>query len=841
MTSSPPARRDRDEGEVIDLWDRRRARLPRLLASTALFGRSDDVLKTMALLADESVRLVTLTGRAGVGKTRLAVEVGWTFAAEGRVAVSFVPLAAVPGPELIFAEIASRLGLDGLGDGQPAAIGRRLAGSGQLLVLDNFEHVTAAAGGLEELLEAGDDVQVLVTSQLPLRLRFEHLVRVDPLPVPEPTVTDPMSLADQPSVALYCDRARAVDDKFRLTAHNSADVAELCRQLEGLPLSIELAAARAATLSAADVTARIPASRLDVLRAVRADVPVRQYDLRSAIGWTCQLLSAEELDLLLSLAVVGSSFDVDDVEAMSADDTAPTMDALSLLVDAHLIEPVGSNPARFDMRPSVRDFALEKLDAAGLLPAAQDGWIRWLARRARSAALGLTGADSAVWWQWIDHAQLCLLQALSLCIERARTADALELLAALAPHWDTGSYIEYQHLMDDVIEQAESREMNASGLAEALLWSALLRLRVLKSDGQEHALRQLRRGSQLADQLRDDRLRFMGLSIEMQTAPMTGRMDRCFDAGHEGLELARRLGAEEWIARFEVRLGMTYYAIGDLDNAVDFGMAGLHRARALADGQTVLIAALLLLPLVQDRPDLAAPLPRPAELLVLCRMAGRPALEVVILCMLAVEAVRDDRIATAADYCSQAFAISPGGEFTFSSGYCLVATLLVAAANGDGELVMTIHGRLRDVEPILTTAMHTDYAQAYQAGVDRIRRTLDSTVCDAAVQHGASTSWGATLTLARTYVRDSQSPESGPLTVPTVASNNALTDRQLEVVMLLSEGLTNKEIGARLGITSKTVMHHTCAIYTRLGVRGRSEAVAWAARAGVLERQASAP
>ncbi len=350
------------------LNEQSRRGLRRSVRSAPLIGREAELAVVLRLVADPSVRLVSIVGRGGVGKTRLALEVAWTLDAGQPGSVAVVSLASVPAPQLVAAEIADQLQII-IPPGQSAvdAIARRLQGAPRTtLVLDNFEHLLAGAGVLTELLDACDQVQLIVTSQAPLRLRPERVVPLPPLPVPAEDIADLGEAAAQPAVALYCDRAKAASDPFRLERANAAAVILLCRELEGLPLAIELAAARAASLPAAALLARLPARRLDILRAPRPYSPARHHNIRAAIGWTYNLLPAAERDLLRRLSVVGAAFEIEDAEGLAATEPADVLDALSSLVDVHLLAPVSTDGhIRFELPPSVRDFASEQLKASG--------------------------------------------------------------------------------------------------------------------------------------------------------------------------------------------------------------------------------------------------------------------------------------------------------------------------------------------------------------------------------------------------------------------------------------------------------------------------------------------
>lgn len=253
------------DGYPSALNEQSRRGLRRSVRSAPLIGREAELAAVLRLVADPSVRLVSLVGRGGVGKTRLALEVAWTLDAGRPGSVGVVSLASVPAAGLVAAEIADQLQITILpGLSAVDAVARRLQGAARTaLVLDNFEHLLAGAGVLTDLLDACDQLQLIVTSQAPLRLRPERVVPLSPLPVPAEGIADLCEVAAQPAVALYCDRAKAASDRFRLELANAAAVVSLCRELEGLPLAIELAAARAASLPAAEILARLPGRRLD--------------------------------------------------------------------------------------------------------------------------------------------------------------------------------------------------------------------------------------------------------------------------------------------------------------------------------------------------------------------------------------------------------------------------------------------------------------------------------------------------------------------------------------------------------------------------------------------------
>jgi predicted ATPase/DNA-binding XRE family transcriptional regulator len=345
-----------------------RLKLP--VPPTPLLGRGPFSASVAATLQRADVRLVTLIGPPGVGKTRVALQVAHELEATLRDGALFIALAPISDPELVFGVIVQALGLPELAHQSfLEQLTAALHASERLLVLDNFEQVLAAAPALSALLGAAPALKLLVTSRAGLHLSGEHQVRVPPLALPDPHDLPPLDvLAQVPAVALFVQRAQAAAPDFALHATNAAAVAAVCQRLDGLPLALELAAARSVLFTPQALLAHLD-SPLAVLTGGPRDLPAHQQTLRSTIGWSYDLLQPREQLLFARLGVFGGSFTSDAVTAMctGADDGAlDVLDGLALLLDQSLIqhELSASGEVRLRMLETVREYALEQLTQA---------------------------------------------------------------------------------------------------------------------------------------------------------------------------------------------------------------------------------------------------------------------------------------------------------------------------------------------------------------------------------------------------------------------------------------------------------------------------------------------
>jgi predicted ATPase/DNA-binding XRE family transcriptional regulator len=363
--------------------------LPESVAS--FVGREQELADIVRLLT--SGRILTLTGTAGTGKTRLALQAASALAAAFPDGVWFVDLAPLHDPTALPSAVAQVLGVQEIPDTPlRESVLRVVRHKRMLLVLDNYEHLLAAAEFADALLRAGPGPTVLVTSRAPLRIPGEREYGVPPLPLPPATPASLGEVADNPAVALFVQRAQAVQADFRLTAENAAAVAAVCIRLDGLPLAIELAAARVKVLPPAALLARME-RRLPLLVGGARTLPQRQQTLRDTIQWSWDLLPPPEQVLFRRLAVFAGGFTLKAAEAVcSPDGELDVLEGLAALVDQSLVQHgERAGEARFSLLATLREFALEQLDAAGEGEAL---------RRAHADYYStLAEAADAAWWR----------------------------------------------------------------------------------------------------------------------------------------------------------------------------------------------------------------------------------------------------------------------------------------------------------------------------------------------------------------------------------------------------------------------------------------------------------
>jgi len=569
----------------------RRATLPS--ARTSFLGREEEVAVLADLLLRPGVRLVTLTGAPGIGKTRLALETARMVADGFRDGAAFVDLSTVLDAALVTPAIAQRLGIRDI-PGQDLLDTLRTALTDQhlLLVLDNFEQVIAASHDVAGLLDACARLTVLVTSRAPLHVAGEHEFPVPPIALPpDRTRQRPDDLMDVPAVALFIERARAVRPDFTLTQGNAAAVADLCLRLDGLPLAIELAAARVKLLTPSVILQRL-LSNLDLLARKAPDVPPRHQTLREAIRWSHDLLGPAAQEMFRRLAVFHGGGTLDAVETVAGGDAGTernVLDPLASLVDNSLLlhDPQPDGESRFRMLDTIREFAGEQLEVSGEREDLRSRHAQYYGALAETAEPALTGPDQAMWLERLEREQDNFRAILAYAAESGRSEAGLALAATLGRFWERHGYsAEALSWLSQFVDRA-------AGAPPVLRAKALnVAGNLARSRGEYGAaIERYEQALALRREAQDPRGIAIALNNLGVAAKDQGDYPRAREFLEESLAIKREQGEQRGIAVTLNNLGLTAKAQGDFTMAARYFDESFDLFRDLEDswGQALIV------------------------------------------------------------------------------------------------------------------------------------------------------------------------------------------------------------------------------------------------------------
>jgi predicted ATPase len=410
---------------------------------TALIGRDREMQNVSSLLMTQGVRLVSLVGPGGIGKTRLAIEVAHSLTDRFNDGVHFAPLALVVDPQMVPAAIAHAMGIpEEDRRSLKEVLTARLATAEALLVLDNFEQIVDAAPVVSDLLAAAPLLKVLVTSRAVLRLRGEFEFPVQPLSLPR-RGTDVAGATESAAVQLFLERAMSANPNLELDEASTAAIVEICRRLDGLPLAIELAAARVRILAPQQLLERL-SSRFEVLTGGYRDLPARQQTLRSAIDWSYELLDEDERTLFARLSVFVGGRSLDAVEHVcDPDHDIDVLTVATSLVDKSLLRQVESRDGepRFTMLETLHEYALEQLRAGGEERRLRSLHAEYFLELAEGAKAELRGPNQAKWLQALHTDHDNLHAALAWSAEQEDANAFLRLVYAMWNYWTVRAYL----------------------------------------------------------------------------------------------------------------------------------------------------------------------------------------------------------------------------------------------------------------------------------------------------------------------------------------------------------------------------------------------------------------
>ena len=559
-------------------------RAPRLpVPPTPLVGRSADIAALCSLLHQPDIRLATVVGPGGIGKTRLVLEVASTLHAEFD-GVWFVDLAPVANPLLVPAALAAELGIIGEGS-RPVldVIAERLTGCRSLLVLDNFEQVLSAADDVAHLLAESPGLRVLVTSRSLLQVRGERAFPLTPLDTP-PAEARLVEAAASPAVQLFLARAQDVRPDFALTAENAPAVAAVVRRLDGIPLAIELAAARVQLLTPAMLLRRLD-RRLD-LQASDRDIPERQRTLRATVDWSHSLLGPAERALFAQLGVFAGGWTIEAAEAVgTGGGEMDVMETLSALV-GHSLVTVDQRPEaepRLRMLETIRDYARERLVERGEYDKTMRRLAAYLRDFSPRAAAGLAGVESRLWIERVDAELDNLRAALAWAVGSDEAELAIRIAAPLSRYWWSRSLLAPMLDLAEQTADLPSVDRLAPDAVALLLWCrGVIRIALGRVAEAQPFLQRL---VEEARALQDDWLLAHGLTGLALTLPYETAAADMRGMLHEALDIFRRLGDEWGVAFVLSPLGQVAVRDGDPAAASDLHRQALTIADRIDDDQ----------------------------------------------------------------------------------------------------------------------------------------------------------------------------------------------------------------------------------------------------------------
>ena len=561
--------RDRFSEKQVKPVETHPANIP--VQRTGLVGREKEVAAAKELLLRQDVRLLTVTGPGGIGKTRLALEVTKDLRETFAGGIYFVALSALRDPALFASVIVQTLGIREAGGQSPLEILKRNFQDSQrapaLLLLDNFEHLMQAAPAVAELLTLGPNLKILVTSRAALHIYGEHEFPVPPLALPDsqsrPSVE---ALSRYPAVALFVQRAVAARPDFELNGQNASAVIEICTRLDGLPLAIELAAARVKVLSPASMRTRL-ASRLQLLTGGARDLPQRQQTLRAAIDWSYDLLSGAEQKLFRRLSVFVGGCTLEGVEAVcntKGDLDLDLLDGIASMVDKSLMQQAAhaNGESRFAMLETIREYAREKLEASGEEASTKRAHAAYCLVLAEEAA-----AEQNVGTDWRERFTLEHDNFRAGLESLTETGDAdwgLRLGTALFRFWETGEYLTEGRDSLGKLLNIPGAAAPTKARARALFAAGVL----ASEQGDYSAANALMRESlDIARQLGDKQGVAVSLNALAVVARDNGELAEAHALFQESLGVWRELGDLKAIARALSNLANVLKLQGEYDHA----------------------------------------------------------------------------------------------------------------------------------------------------------------------------------------------------------------------------------------------------------------------------------
>jgi len=849
------------------------------LQPTPFIGREKEVNVVQQLLLRESSRLVTLTGPGGIGKTRLALQIAAELSEHFTDGTWFVSLAPISDPDLVIPTITQTLGLREVRDQSPLEhLKSSLHEKKTLLLLDNFEQVVSAALSVADLLAVCPRLKVLVTSREGLHVRAEREFPVPALALPDAKcLPDLAALSQYEAVALFIERAQAVKPEFQVTNTNAPAVAEICIRLDGLPLAIELAAARIRLFPPQALLTRL-GQRLPLLTSSTRDVPTRQQTLCKTIQWSYDLLTVQEQRLFrrLSVFVGGCTWQaIEAVAADLADETMSVLDSVTSLIDKNLLQHSAQEgeDIRLTMLETIREFGLEVLAKSGEMEATRQAHAAYYLRLAEATEPELRGPQQDAWFDQLEREHDNLHAALNCLLERGVARESIEMAlrlgGALWYFWSLRSHVrEGWTFLERALARSEgvavsvhAKALTAGYLAgwlgnvdrgEELCQQSLALFRESGDVAEvgnalfHLAFTRFARGDLATSRLhleksleaRKEAGDKSGMAMPLSFLSLLDFLQGEYTRGHSHTEayllLFRELGNKKGIAQSLTQIAWGYLFEGDDAKAHPL----LEESRALYKEigdkvfERLALCGLGCVAFHQGNIALARSLLEEGS----TNFQGEEDPfdldnKAWALSHLAQVVAFEGDYATARALYEQCLAIVKKVDFKVFTPFHLEGLAGVVAAQGDLPWAARLWGAAEALRDAIGTPIPPAYRVDYERSVSAARTHLSEQAFAAAWTEGRSMTLDQVLGApgqAAVPTPTSAKQSATTTTKPSPTYPDDLTTREVEVLRLVAKGLTDAQVAEQLVISTRTVNTHLTSIYGKIQVTSRSSATRYA-------------